>query len=54
MPAPIGNKNAVKKGEKATTTMFCKIKPSDKEKFKAKANEEGLSFCAWVMRMLNK
>ena len=54
MPFEKGNNHARKAGEKATSTMQCRIKPSELVKFHDKAKSEGLSFCAWVMRMLNK
>ena len=54
MGAPKGNKNALSEAETLSAHLQCRIKPSDKIKLQAKAAAEGITFCAWIMRKLNK
>jgi len=54
MGAPKGNKNALSENEILSANFQCRIKPSDKIKFQAKAAAEGMKFCAWVMQRLEK
>lgn len=47
--AKIGNKNAVKAGEKATANILLRVTPSHKAELQGKAEKAGVSLSKWIM-----
>jgi len=54
MSAPKGNRYAAKEGEKATTFLHCRCKPSNKDKWKKSAEASGMTLCQWITTKLNE